>query len=76
MTKWKNKRDASPIVHGWYVVWRVADEGEGFAPAEWHGIEKWDGCWRYGDWGVVYWWDETFPHAALAELATHRVPKP
>jgi hypothetical protein len=45
----------------------VADEGEGFAPAEWMGAELWDGAWESGDWGIVKFWD--VPYATVDEAA-------
>jgi hypothetical protein len=73
---WKYIDEEDPTETGWYYVWRMADEGEGHAPAQWSGVEKWDGKWAEGDWGVVQFWDVPFPDAAAAEAAGHAVPNP
>jgi hypothetical protein len=72
---WKWKDEEEPSSNGFYVVWRVADEGEGHAPAEWDGIEEWrNGGWPEGDWGIVRWWDQCYTSAGEAMAA--RVPEP
>jgi hypothetical protein len=72
---WKSDRE-SPTENAWYYVWRMADEGEDHAPAAWGGVEKWDGQWEHGDWGLTQWWDVPFPDAAAAEAAGHVIPDP
>lgn len=74
---WKFLDDEDPVADGFYVVWRQADEGEDFPPAEWDGVEEWSaGAWPQGDWGITMWWDEVFPDAAAASAAAKRIPDP
>jgi hypothetical protein len=72
-----NRDDTLPAEDGWYVVWRMADEGEDHAPAEWMGVEPWlGGSWEQGDWGVVKYWDQPFATMAEAEAAERSLPRP
>jgi hypothetical protein len=73
---WKYVREDEPPENGWYHVWRMADEGEGHAPAQWSGVERYNNGWEYGDWGIAQWWDVCFPDAAAAEAAGLNIPDP
>jgi hypothetical protein len=72
---WKFASEDNPTQDGFYVVWRIADEGPDHPPAEWDGVEEWShGSWAAGDWGIARWWDQCF--ATMAEAETAKVPDP
>jgi len=40
--------DDDPKEDGIYVVWLMADEGEGYDPAEWSEVDRWkNGQWEF-----------------------------
>jgi hypothetical protein len=74
---WRYAMEEDPTEDGFYVVWRHADEGEGYPPAEWDGVEEWShGAWPHGDWGIVQWWDVPCKTAVEAEAISRCIPRP